>query len=59
MARIEATVHSAVEMLCAPWALQMVTCGPTVSGIHSVPAIIESTRRTPRRCGQVCMARVG
>jgi hypothetical protein len=29
MARMELTVHSAVEMLCAPRALQMVTCGPT------------------------------
>ena len=26
-------------MLCAPWALQMVTCGPIAPGIHSVPAI--------------------
>ena len=48
MARMAETVHSAVEMLCAPCALQMVTCGPTVAGIHSVPAIRESTSRTPR-----------
>ena len=59
MARIALTVHSAVEMLCAPRALQMVTCGPTTPGIHSVPAISDSISRTPRRCGQMRMARVG
>ena len=49
MARIAAMVHSAVEMLCAPCALQMVTCGPASGGIHSVPAIIERMSFTPRR----------
>ena len=44
-------------MLCAPRALQIVTCGPTSGGIHSVPAIIDSTSRTPRRCGQASIAR--
>ena len=58
MARIAVSVHSAVQMLWAPRALQMVTCGPTVPGIHSVPAINDSTRRTPRKCGHTRSARV-
>ena len=57
MARIADTVHSAVEMLCAPRALQIVTCGPTVRGIHSVPAIMASTSFTPRRRGHARIAR--
>ncbi len=52
-------VHSAVEMLCAPWALQMVTRGPAKPGIHSVPAISDRISRTPRSRGQRLMARVG
>ena len=58
IARIAASVHSAVEILCAPRALQMVTCGPTTGGIHSVPAIIDSTSFTPRNRGQARMALV-
>src|SRR5450631_2892823 len=59
MARITDRVHSAVEMLWAPRALQMVTCGPIAPGIHSVPAISESTSRTPLSRGTIRMARVG
>jgi hypothetical protein len=44
-------------MLCAPRALQMVTCGPTNGGIHSVPASMESTNRTPLSHGQASIAR--
>ncbi len=53
-----ASVHSAVEILCAPRALQIVTCGPTVPGIHSVPAIIDSTSFTPRNRGHARIALV-
>ena len=53
------SVHSAVEILCAPCALQMVTCGPIAPGIHSVPAMSDSTSFTPRRCGTMRWARVG
>jgi hypothetical protein len=58
MVRMADNVHSAVAMLCAPRALQIVTCGPTVPGIHSVPAIMASTSLTPFSRGHARIALV-
>ena len=54
IARIAASVHSAVEILCAPRALQMVTCGPTTA--ESTPSPPSSTAPASRRAGAATRA---